>query len=445
MRRIVALLSLTFALQAFAQLTLPYGDSSSAAGIAFQINSSNGASTAGGIAGTADTNGTGVTGTSQSGVGVKGTSGSGFAIVGESTSGTGIQAKGSGIGLSALGDLNVSTSVGVSASGKRAGVLGDGDIGIEGTSSANTGKGVKGSGKTGVLAVGENFGVDATATGTNPVGIKSTVATNVAVGAYVTATSGSSNTVAVDAHARNIAVLGDTSANNDLGTSVAVRGLATNGMGVRGDSTASNGVMGASASSIASGVYGETSSGFGVAGRATSTSGTAIFGDNPGGSAGIFSGDIYATTASGGIKFFYIDHPGDPANKTLRHASIESSEYKNLYDGIALLDSNGTATISLPGWFEQLNKDFRYSLTPIGGPAQLYVSREISNRTFTIAGGSPGQKVSWQVTGIRKDAQAQAFPLVVEEDKPQSKRGFYLTPEPFAQPRSKAFFQGPQP
>jgi hypothetical protein len=42
---------------------------------------------------------------------------------------------------------------------------------------------------------------------------------------------------------------------------------------------------------------------------------------------------------------------------------------KNIYDGIVRLDENGAAEVNLPEWFEALNSDFRYLLTPIGAPA----------------------------------------------------------------------------
>jgi hypothetical protein len=49
-------------------------------------------------------------------------------------------------------------------------------------------------------------------------------------------------------------------------------------------------------------------------------------------------------------------------------------------------------------------------------------------RRFTIAGGQPGQEVSWQVTGIRLDAWANAHRIPVEVDKPAEDRGRYLHP-----------------
>ena len=47
---------------------------------------------------------------------------------------------------------------------------------------------------------------------------------------------------------------------------------------------------------------------------------------------------------------------------------------------------------------------------------------------FQIAGGAPGQKISWQVTGIRQDAYANAHRIVVEENKPAEEVGHYLHP-----------------
>jgi hypothetical protein len=46
-------------------------------------------------------------------------------------------------------------------------------------------------------------------------------------------------------------------------------------------------------------------------------------------------------------------------------------------------------------------------------------------------------KVSWQVTGIRKDAWANANRIQVEEDKPAKERGHYLHPDLYGQPEEK--------
>jgi trimeric autotransporter adhesin len=74
-----------------------------------------------------------------------------------------------------------------------------------------------------------------------------------------------------------------------------------------------------------------------------------------------------------------IDHPLDPAHKFLLHASVGSSEMKNMYDGTVTTDSQGHATVQLPEWFQVLNTDFRYQLTVIGQFAQAIVAREIEN------------------------------------------------------------------
>jgi hypothetical protein len=128
---------------------------------------------------------------------------------------------------------------------------------------------------------------------------------------------------------------------------------------------------------------------------------------------------------------FKIDHPLDPRQKYLYHSFVESPDMKNVYDGITLLDEQGEAAVQLPDWFEALNSDFRYQLTCIGGFAQVYVAQEVHGNRFRIAGGRAGLKVSWQVTGIRRDAYAQAHRIPVEEAKPAAERGSYLHPEAF--------------
>jgi len=92
----------------------------------------------------------------------------------------------------------------------------------------------------------------------------------------------------------------------------------------------------------------------------------------------------------------------------------------------------------MPDWFEALNKDSRYSLTPIGAPGpNLYIAEEISGNRFKIAGGASGMKVSWQVTGVRQDAYMRAHPMKVEVEKSEKERGHYLRPELFDQPEEK--------
>jgi hypothetical protein len=157
------------------------------------------------------------------------------------------------------------------------------------------------------------------------------------------------------------------------------------------------------------------------------------------GLAGDFRGDISVSgNLSKGGGSFKIDHPLDPPNKYLYHSFVESPDMKNIYDGVITLDAAGEAIVELPEWFGALNRDLRYLLTAIGAPGPtLYIAEEVNGNHFKIAGGSPRMKVSWQVTGIRQDAWANAHRIPVEEEKPGSERGYYLHPELFGQPEQK--------
>lgn len=211
-------------------------------------------------------------------------------------------------------------------------------------------------------------------------------------------------------------VYGESDSNSGFG----VDGFCTSGTGVRGNSPSGTGV------------WGESDSGFGVVGM-TVRGYTAVLGltFKPNGLAGYFSGDVEVTgTINKSATMFKIDHPLDPANKYLFHSGVESPDMKNLYDGVAVLDAQGEIIVELPLWFEALNQEFRYQLTPIGAPGpNLYIAEEISDQQFKIAGGTPGMKVCWQITGSRKDAWAQAHPLIVEQEKSATERDHYLHPE----------------
>lgn len=233
--------------------------------------------------------------------------------------------------------------------------------------------------------------------------------------------------------------------------------------GVYGKSTSSGGYaiygINTNNSSSAYGIYGtgynaikgETADGWAVAGVATGTSSNiGIYGQtystSGGAWAGYFNGNVYLSgditaggTASASIKMFHIDHPQDPANRYLNHASIESSEVLNLYSGTSQLDNKGEAWVTLPAWFDALNKDVRYQLTAIGAPGpNLYVAEKVRQNRFKVAGGQPGTEVSWQVTGVRHDPYVQRHPLVVEAPKAPEERGYYLFPEGYGQPASKS-------
>jgi hypothetical protein len=239
-------------------------------------------------------------------------------------------------------------------------------------------------------------------------------------------------------------------------TGYGVSGLSNNGDGVVGESRSGSrdaagvygysgntcGVYGQSDSNV--GVYGTSNAGYGVLGE--SENGYGLYARGESGLAALLEGNV---TISGNLQkaggSFRIDHPLDPANKYLSHSFVESPDMKNVYDGVVVLDDKGEAEIELPDWFGALNKDFRYQLTAIGAPGpNLYIAEEISDDAattsnynnnksrFKVAGGTSGMKVSWQVTGIRKDLWANAHRISVEEDKPAKERGYYYTyPELF--------------
>jgi hypothetical protein len=172
----------------------------------------------------------------------------------------------------------------------------------------------------------------------------------------------------------------------------------------------------------------------------SNTNGDALFARTTSSSAssyaGIFVGNV---SISGNLSkssgSFKIDHPLDPANKYLYHSFVESPDMKNIYDGVVTLGDDGSAVVTLPDYFEALNMDFRYQLTPIGAAMpNLYIAQEVSGNTFTIAGGTAGKKVSWQVTGTRHDAYANAHRIPVEQDKPADERGTYLAPAELGKP-----------
>ena len=166
-----------------------------------------------------------------------------------------------------------------------------------------------------------------------------------------------------------------------------------------------------------------------------SSVGDGIFASAGSGWAGYFSGSVSVAGnlyKSGGS--FKIDHPLDPANKYLSHSFVESPDMMNIYNGNVVTDGNGDALVPLPEWFETLNRDFRYQLTVIGQFAQAIVANKVANNQFSIKTDKPNVEVSWQVTGIRQDAWANAHRIPVEEEKNARERGHYIHPELYGAP-----------
>ncbi len=291
------------------------------------------------------------------------------------------------------------------------GVQGDADvaatsIGIMGTSNGGTVS-------RGVLGQGQSIGVTGWSINANqPILVTGDPFSN----AHTTGILGEVQGTVSSTTYTNIVAAGVEGFNTSTG--------ATYNQGVYGYSTAATSnnyglygsANGASTSNYTVGVYGEL-------GTTTSSLGTY---------AGYFGGDVVVTgNLSKSSGTFKIDHPMDPANKYLIHSFVESPDMMNVYNGNITTDANGFATVTMPSYFSAENKDFRYQLTTIGAFAQVMVVEEISNNQFKIQTDKPNVKVSWQVTGIRQDAWANAHRIVAEEDKKGVEKGKYLHPELF--------------
>jgi hypothetical protein len=175
---------------------------------------------------------------------------------------------------------------------------------------------------------------------------------------------------------------------------------------------------------------------YGVYGIATGGSTNyGVYGGTIGGTgstnyAGYFEGNVQITgSISKASGTFKIDHPQDPENKYLYHSFVESPDMMNVYNGNITTDANGYAVVTLPNYFESLNKDFRYQLTVMGQTfAQAIVSEKVSSNHFTIRTNQPNTEVSWQVTGVRKDAYANAHRVQAEVEKEAENKGKFLNP-----------------
>ena len=153
------------------------------------------------------------------------------------------------------------------------------------------------------------------------------------------------------------------------------------------------------------------------------------------GLAGEFLGDVEVSgNLSKGGGSFKIDHPLDPENKYLYHSFVESPDMMNIYNGNIITDQTGEAVVELPEWFEALNNNFRYQLTVIGTFAQAIVAERVKENKFTIKTSLPNIEVSWQVTGIRRDAYAEKNRIPVEVEKATADRGSYLHPSAHGKP-----------
>ncbi len=383
-----------------------------------------------GVFGSGEKRGTGVVGVGATGIVGRGDVGPGLDA--SSKQQDGVRGQAEQPGRSGVLGQNSQTGPGVTGnSAAGTGVEGTGVIGVLGTSSKPAGPGVVGRAGAGPWPTLQGATIGQSSEPGVP-GVDGTATADFSQGLRGTATGGFS------AGVMGVGMVGVTGVSTGTGfTAPGVQGMGhgTTGFGVVGISTGTG-----------SGVLGTCSNGVGVTGLTDGSGGTGIFGYSPHpknvGSqsfAAMFHGAVNVTGPvhkSGGG--FRIDHPDHPETHYLQHWFVESDEMRNLYDGIAVLDGKGSAEITLPAWFETLNEAVRYQLTPLGHPApDLHIARECSAGSFVIGGGHPGQRVSWQVTGVRRDRWAVAHRLPADLPKAEGEQGLYRHPELYDLPEDR--------
>jgi hypothetical protein len=115
---------------------------------------------------------------------------------------------------------------------------------------------------------------------------------------------------------------------------------------------------------------------------------------------------------------FTIDHPLDPQGLILNHYFIEGPEMLNIYRGSVVLDASGRAAVTLPSYFDALNRNPQVVLTGIGS-SDVYLAEEVGGNRFVV-GGRPGIKVNWIATGERKDVSAEATRRMMPVEQPKT-------------------------
>lgn len=210
-----------------------------------------------------------------------------------------------------------------------------------------------------------------------------------------------------------------------------------------------NGVVGKTGQSTGFAVYGENFDNVSPQGNGVGVAGKGFYGvlgedrylGAQNGAYGVYANGSLGAT---GTKTFRIDHPQDPENKYLRHFSIESNEVLNIYRGTATFDANGNAKIDLPTYFNSINRNVSYQLTPIGAYMPLYIKEKVTeNNQFMVSGGVSGKEVSWTVYAERNDLYMQKNPhqRTVELNKRDHEKGHYLIPSLYGAGQDKAIFK----
>ena len=225
-----------------------------------------------------------------------------------------------------------------------------------------------------------------------------------------------------------------------------VKGIGFNGTIGETNYPGGNGIYGANhATGDGIGTAGEGF--YGVAGQSTdATNGWGVYCV---GTAGVDGNLIVGGSFSAsGTKSFMIDHPQYPDSKFLKHFCVESNEVINMYRGTVTLNENGEAEVSLPSYFNLININFSYQLTPIGSPMpNIFVKQEIGEKnSFVLSGGVANGKVSWTVYAERNDETLKNNPKMKDSEPLKEGRfsGKYCNPAFFGKPQSSGIFNLPK-
>ncbi len=119
-----------------------------------------------------------------------------------------------------------------------------------------------------------------------------------------------------------------------------------------------------------------------------------------------------------------------------------------MYTGNVVTDATGYATISLPDYFEEINKDPRYMLTVVneGGTdfVQAMVVQKVRSNRFVIRTSKPAIEVSWEVKAIRNDLWVRASGAPMQVEKQGLERGKYQHPELYGMPKEMSVNYRPE-
>ncbi len=185
---------------------------------------------------------------------------------------------------------------------------------------------------------------------------------------------------------------------NDAAGVVGVSGGAANGVaaraGVRGESEFGYGVLGLNSSNGCCGVAGFLNDSTGA------TVALGFLGYNNAGAYGVYA---YTGTiaCNGCAKQFVEPHPADPM-KSIHYVSLEGNEAGTYFRGTART-VNGQAVIEVPEDFRIVTdpEGLTVQLTPVGGPASMYVEDEDLNQI--VVHSSRDVTFHYLVQGIRPD------------------------------------------